>query len=69
LPGWYNIAPESADFGERIFYVIRYRIGKGWQVLYELTDEDGDGQEDTLLVLKIRSGAMGNRQDNEESTE
>ncbi|MCX6368729.1 MAG: hypothetical protein NTX57_18765 [Armatimonadetes bacterium] len=67
LPGWYNIAPESSDFGERIIYVIRYRIGNGWQILYELADEDGDGQEDTLLVLKVRSAVMNTQPEDEES--
>src|SRR4051794_25991541 len=51
-------APEGRDL-----YILLYRTGarrgSPWHVVYELRDEDGDGQDDTLCVVRIRHAARG----------
>src|ERR1051325_1431396 len=49
-------APEGRDL-----FVLLFRTGgrrgSPWHVVYELRDEDGDGRQETLCVVRIRHGA------------
>lgn len=60
LPGRRHVAPDADNFPGRDLRVLRYPTQSGsaaWRVLYELRDEDNDGEPDTLLVAYVRSAS------------
>jgi len=59
LPGRRYVAPDAANFPGRDLRVLRYQTHGGsiWRVLYELRDDDNDGNLDTLLVAYVRSAS------------
>lgn len=71
LPGYRSSAPDAAAFPGRDIFVFLYRTGgrhgSPWHVLYELYDENGDGEADTLVVAYVRHAAASSAQDKESS--
>jgi plasmid stabilization system protein ParE len=59
LPGRRYVAADAANFPGRDMRVLRYqtRGGSTWRVLYELRDEDGDGDSYSLVVAYVRSAS------------
>lgn len=55
----YQISEESEEFGQEVRRVL-YRQGRIiFHVVFTLLDADGDGQTDTVRVLRVRNAVRG----------
>lgn len=54
-------APDSPEGRDLFVLLYRTRGGRGsaWHLVYEVSDADGDGSADTLVVLRVRHAARG----------
>lgn len=65
FPNRYEVAAEAPRFQMPVRRMV-YRLGNVvYRVLFNLSDEDGDGHEDTVRILHVRHGAQGPDGDND----